>query len=139
MSVTNTPARLSLFFLLAFNCCVSAVAEEDYGCTDYAEGMAERIKAILGPSYAGADNAAPLEDNLEKLQALTTLAGHCSAAARSIESHGPDRQRNIYEWHSINQWLARLVGAVSLSLTGKADRPWQDEYTLIAEVYEFEP
>ncbi|MGE0485709.1 MAG: hypothetical protein AB7Q81_16305 [Gammaproteobacteria bacterium] len=116
-------------------------AEEDEGCAHHAIDVAPRIKAVLGPHYANAAvDAAALQASFRELEILLLEIGHCRAAAQSIEhAAGDDRQAEITEWHTLNQWLYRLVNFVGLNARGDTSVDWRDEYSMFAEVYEFEP
>lgn len=117
----------------------AAMAQSARSCAVNADDVAVRVKAILGPSYASAPDSATLAANHGELERLLLEAGHCSASARSHDTQVADRQRNIMEWHSVNQWLNRLVGVMALNTRGDMSSDWRDEYTLFAEIYEFEP
>ncbi|MCA8967185.1 MAG: hypothetical protein H6977_19030 [Gammaproteobacteria bacterium] len=115
-------------------------AEEDEGCAHHAIDVAPRIKAVLGPHYAKpVVDPGTLQTSFRELEILLLEIGHCRAAAQSIEHAGGDRQAEITEWHTLNQWLYRLVNFVGLNARGDTSVDWRDEYSLFAEVYEFEP
>jgi hypothetical protein len=130
------------FALAGWLCAIAAwAAEEDEGCAHHAVDVAPRIKAVLGPHYAkAADDSAALQTSFRELEILLLEIGHCRAAAQSIEHAASDgRQAEIMEWHTLNQWLYRLVNFVGLNARGDNSVNWRDEYSLFAEVYEFEP
>ncbi len=108
-------------------------------CPLNAEGVAPQVKTILGPRYGAADGDHGLADSFREMEILLLQAGHCSAAARSHGNAALDRERNIMEWHSLNQWLERLVGIMRRNTRGDLTASWRDEYSLFAQVYEFEP
>ena len=118
-----------------------AIAEDDNNACGYsADDVAPRVKDLLGPSYAaGEDDAGVLAARAGELEALLVTIGHCRAVAQSIESPGGNRQRDIIEWHSLNQWLYRLSNFLGQNLNGDTSVDWRAEYALFAEVYEFEP
>lgn len=118
---------------------LAASAEDDEGCAHRAIDVAPRIKAVLGPRYAAPGDDAALADTHRELSALLIEIGHCRAVAQSIEHPGVDRQTEIMEWHTLNQWLYRLTNFVELNVRGDRSVDWRDEYSLFAEVYEFEP
>ncbi|MEQ8497245.1 MAG: hypothetical protein RLW42_23755, partial [Gammaproteobacteria bacterium] len=107
--------------------------------SDLADDVAPRIKAVLGPRYAGSDDAAALGASFRELEVLLLDIGHCRAVVQSGERPDADRQAHIGEWHSLNQWLYRLVNFVGQNARGDDSVSWREEYALFAEVYEFEP
>lgn len=133
--------RYIVFAVLSLSAAAGSAAEDNnavFECPQNAAGITSEIKAILGPGFAD-EKAQSLDDSFRRLEILSLQAGHCSAMARSTKSNTDGRDQNIMEWHSINQWLVRLVSVVSLNRKGHLASRWQDEYQLFAEVYEFEP
>ncbi|MEQ8662579.1 MAG: hypothetical protein RLW62_17340 [Gammaproteobacteria bacterium] len=134
------PARYPVLVVLLATA-LSAGAWDDVGngCPYTADDVAPRIKALLGPHYASGGDAATLTSSFRELEVLLLDIGHCRAVVQSGERPDAERQAHIGEWHSLNQWLYRLVNFVGLNARGDDSVSWRDEYALFAEVYEFEP
>ena len=135
----NRYRPLVLVALLAAALPIGAWDEVGNGCPYTADDVAPRIKAVLGPRYATSDDATALEASFRELEVLLLDIGHCRAVVQSGERPDGDRQAHIGEWHSLNQWLYRLVNFVGQNARGDDSVSWRDEYALFAEVYEFEP
>ena len=126
--------------LLSLSVWVSAAsAKETYGCSYDAEDVAPRIKHVLGPRYVAAEDRGALNGSFHELEKLLIEIGHCRAIAQSGEVDDPLREQHVMEWHSLNQWLYRLVNFVGMNANGDASVDWRTEYALFAQVYEFEP
>lgn len=121
--------------------CTAAEGEENNqaGCAENADDMAQRVKQLLNQRYVARANGEAMRPALAQVEQLLLEAGHCSTSARSHNTEVGNRQRNIMEWHSVNQWLNRLVGVLALNVGGDESADWRDEYELFAEVYEFSP
>ncbi len=144
MPAATPPRPIALALVLA--CCAApplSAAEDDdaaFSCPANADGVAPEVRRLLAAEFAAtADDGTKLAENFRNLEILVLQAGHCSASARSTRQDAAGRDQNIMEWHSMNQWLSRIVNIMSLNVRGDRSRDWRDEYALFAEVYEFEP
>lgn len=135
-SRSNHLALVFAALLCANTLCAEEMSED---CVVNADGITVQIKSILSPLYVAADDLTALKAGIDKLETLLLHAGHCTATARSAGTEVGDRERNIMEWHSMNQWLGRLVGSAALYARGRGDADWRDEYNLFAEIYDFTP
>ena len=106
-------------------------------CGPTTDGVTAEIKKILGKQFASSTDS-DMQTQHNELEALLVTVGHCSAVVRSNGVENQNREMVIREWHSINQWLSRLTGAVGLTVLGQ-DGGWREEYALFAEIYEFTP
>ena len=137
--MSNNLLRRAVYCVLLSCPLAMPMAEDANGCAYAALDVAPRIKTVLGPQYAAAENVATLAATHRELAALLLDIGHCRAVAQSAEIPDDNRQEHVAEWHALNQWLDRLVNFVGLNARGDASVSWRDEYALFAEIYEFEP
>ncbi|MAT65853.1 MAG: hypothetical protein CMN57_09430 [Gammaproteobacteria bacterium] len=136
---TRPGTRLCVLLLLVLSHAGGATEVVGGGC-EYAVGdIAPRIKAVLGPRFAAADDGTALTESFRELELLLLDTGHCRAVVQSAERNDANRQAHIREWHTLNQWLYRLTNFVGQNSRGDLSVSWRDEYALFAEVYEFEP
>jgi|GEM_PF-3152239 hypothetical protein len=114
-------------------------AEQASPCGKDADDFSAQVKVVLGPIYAQPDDLKRIQAGMAQLTDLLSMAAHCSSQARAPGESGEERNRKIMGWHSMNQWLDRLVSRVGISARDGNDLSWRDEYELFAEVYEFKP
>ena len=133
------PLRRAVYVVLLLCPMAMPLARDANGCAYSALDVAPRIKTVLGPLYAAAENVETLAATHRELAELLLEIGHCRAVAQSGEIPDDHRQEHVAEWHALNQWLDRLVNFVGLNARGDTSVSWRDEYALFAEIYEFEP
>ena len=135
----NKCHRGILTLILLFSMVNLTIADEkNLQCPPTGDAMAKRVKQMLTPSYREGDSK-PRVETLNSLDFMLEEAGYCAATARAGGVSGTDRQKFIMEWHSMNQWLSRLAGFMSLNVNGDFSQDWKEEYELFLEVYELAP
>lgn len=135
---------LMCFFLLALP--VTAAETEDkleqqnttsINCEDPVNAARQEIKDTVGPLYANGAAQPELQIAANRIDKFITSATYCRMALQS--GSGRAKPETIGEWISLQQWLNRLADTFSRSASDSEYTNWKDEYTLFAEVYEFEP
>ncbi|MGR8949612.1 MAG: hypothetical protein ACU84Q_16335 [Gammaproteobacteria bacterium] len=106
-------------------------------CADPVNSGRRVVKNTIGPMYLNGANDSQLKTAATSIDAFVTGATYCQMELQSR----PERVSGelIAEWRSLNQWLHRLADTLSFTLTDPLDLRWRNEYTLFAEIYEFEP
>lgn len=126
--------------LTAWLCACLAIgpahAEPTAGCAHTLETVPTSVRTILTPYYSGDTPESALGDASAELQVLMSEANVCRLVSMDSANTSPTKQRDIMEWHSLNQWLTRLVNFTGLNARGHTNVNWRDEYELFSEVYE---
>ena len=106
-------------------------------CGDPVIAGREAVKETVGPLYANGADQPQLQTAANQVDRLITDATYCRIALQS----GPEPKNHdtIGEWSSLHQWLNRLADMLLRSASEAGHVGWRDEYTLFAEIYEFEP
>jgi len=106
-------------------------------CNDPVNSARATIKETVGPLYAKGADLPQLKTTANQIDRFITDATYCRVALQS----GPRKVSSaiIGEWSSLQQWLNRLANTFHLSASEAGHVGWRDEYTLFAEIYEFEP
>jgi len=102
------------------------------------------VHDILAPHYAQQSAGQDLRPAQRAIEVLMLEAAHCKMAAQSGEKmrareRSADDEQQLVEWHSLDQWLYRLVNFLGLNAKGDTSVDWRVEYETFAEVYEFTP
>ena len=107
-------------------------------CSNTGDLMASQIKNLFTAAYHSKENDS-LDSLRKKLEGFLVKAGDCSASARANAQNIKNRQNVIMEWHSMNQWLNRLHGFITLNTNKDFSQDWRKEYEIFMEVYELKP
>lgn len=112
-------------------------AVQSFDCKDPVSGAQRAVKDTVGPLYANGADQVQLESAANQLDRFITDATYCRIALQSSAQRADPAI--IGEWLSLHQWLNRLADTFARSASDSTYTKWKDEYTLFAEVYEFEP
>ena len=130
-----TPAVILSAMLASVNAGAAESVVESAGCGHTVESVPHTVQTIVTPAYAGAAGV-NLKDVARQMEILMLEAGHCQALTQSFENKSKDKEAQLTEWHSLNQWLYRLANFLGLNSRGDVSIDWREEYKLFAEVYE---
>ncbi|CAN0490051.1 unnamed protein product, partial [Phaeothamnion confervicola] len=61
------------------------------------------------------------------MSTLMLEIGRCQAMSMDGENRGPERNHDIAEWQSLNQWLYRLTNFVAQNARGDHHMDWKRE------------
>lgn len=106
-------------------------------CEDPVNSARQEIKDAVGPLYANGAAQSELELVANRIDKFITSATYCRMTLQSASQRA--KPETIGEWISLQQWLNRLADTFARSASDSEYTNWKDEYTLFAEIYEFEP
>lgn len=115
----------------------AATHPESLDCADPVNAARSAIKQTLGPLYANGADQPKLKSAGRQIDQYIADATYCRMTLQSGAVAAS--QSTIGEWLSLQQWLNRMADTVANSAANIDDNRWRDEYTLFAEIYEFEP
>ena len=134
--------RIFIFSLCAaITISVSAATKDNepskLDCADPVNSGRLVVKETVGPMYVSGADDSQLKTAAAAMDSFVTGAAYCQMELQSR----PERVSSdlIAEWRSLNQWLNRLADRLDSGVTNPKDLGWRDEYSLFAEIYEFEP
>ena len=138
---------MNLMRTLIFSACTAialttSAATKDDGrlkldCADPVNSGRHVVKETVGPIYVSGADDSQLKTAAAAMDSFVTGAAYCQMELQSR----PEKVSSdlIAEWRSLNQWLNRLADRLDHSVIDPSNLGWRDEYSLFAEVYEFEP
>jgi len=128
--------RLLLTLLAGF---VPAALFAAEGCGHSVESVPQSVKQILDPHYRGDAAAGDLARAQRALELLMLEVAHCKLATQSISGRDAATDRELSEWHALDQWLYRLSNFVGQAVKGKPVVDWREELESFAATYGVEP
>ncbi len=115
-----------------------AIAATDTDCGHTAESVPHSVRSLLAPYYAREVTANELRKVHHQLELLMLEAAHCKLSAQSVLGRNDAAEQELVEWHSLDQWLYRLVNFLGMNAKGDTSVSWRTEYETFAEVYQLE-
>lgn len=131
--------KLAMGMVLA-GCCVSHLgwaveADAAPPCGHTIESAPKTVQATLSPALP-ADTKADLKAIAQRMNVLMLEIGRCQAMAQDHDNQDRNKNRDIAEWQSLNQWMYRLTNFVDQNAHGDHHMDWKREFETFAEVYE---
>ena len=128
---------------LCFVTTVAAAAEDQsslrssatLSCTYSVESAPKTVQQTLTPAYAEGSKV-DLKEVAERMKVLMNEIGNCQAVAQDPNNHTPNRNHDIGEWLSLNQWMYRLTMFVDQNARGDFHMDWKREFETFVDVYE---
>ena len=139
--MTNLMRALIFSVCAAIAMTSSAATKDDdrlkLDCADPVNSGRHVVKETVGPIYVSGADDSQLKTAAAAMDSFVTGAAYCQMELQSR----PEKVSGdlIAEWRSLNQWLNRLADRLDSSVMDPNNLGWRDEYSLFAEVYEFEP
>ena len=96
------------------------------------------VQATLAPAYADSAKV-DLKAVAKQMSVLMLEVGHCQAMSMGGENRSAERNHDIAEWQSLNQWLYRLTNFVDQNSRGDHHMDWKREFETFQDVYELNP
>lgn len=107
-------------------------------CGHTTQSVPLSVQSLLAPLYAGPAAPADLREAHRQLELLMLEAAHCKLSAQSVTGRSDAAEQELVDWHSLDQWLYRLVNFLDLNAKGEKTVDWRAEFETFAEVYELE-
>ena len=107
-------------------------------CGHSLESAPRTVQATLAPAYADSAKV-DLQAVAQQMSVLMLEIGHCQAMSQDRDNHSADRNHDIAEWQSLNQWLYRLTNFVDQNAHGDHHMDWKREFDMFVELYELKP
>ena len=126
--------KLSAWVLSAAFVAASAVAAEDSGCGHTIESAPKTVQATLTPAYG--DPKLDLKPLALRMSELMSEIGRCQSMAQDPANDSPNKNHDIAEWLSLNQWMYRLTSFVDQNSRGDFHMDWKREFEIFVDVYE---
>lgn len=104
-------------------------------CAYSVEAAPQTVHDTLAPAYADASKV-DLKDVAQRMKTLMNEIGACQAVAQDPNHHLPNRNHDIGEWLSLNQWMYRLTMFVDQNARGDHHMDWKREFETFVDVYE---
>jgi len=134
MTPGNRYALLSLL-VGALHCASARAAEDASGCGHTLASAPKTVQATLRPAYADSAHA-DLQALATRMNGLMLEIGRCQIMSQDVDNASADKQHDIAEWQSLNQWMYRLTNFVDQSARGDHHMDWKREFELFQDVYE---
>ena len=112
-----------------------AWAADQPPCGHSLDSAPRTVQNTLTPAYADASKV-DLKAVSKRMNALMLEIGHCQADAQDPANDNPNRQHDIAEWQSLNQWMYRLTMFVDQNARGDQHMDWKREFEMFQDVYE---
>lgn len=116
----------------------AAEAVETPPCGHSLNSAPKTVQATLAPAYTDSAKT-DLKALAKQMSVLMLEVGRCQAMSQSHENQSADRNHDIAEWQSLNQWLYRLTNFVDQNARGDHHMDWKREFETFQDVYELKP
>lgn len=107
-------------------------------CGHSLDSAPKTVQATLAPAYADSAKV-DLKAVAKQMSVLMLEVGHCQTMSMDGENRSAERNHDIAEWQSLNQWLYRLTNFVDQNARGDHHMDWKREFDIFVDVYELKP
>lgn len=121
--------------LLGLMVCQPTLAAEQPPCGHTLDSAPRTVQATLTPAYAD-ESKVDLKQVSKQMNGLMLEIGRCQAMAQDPSNDNPNRQHDIGEWQSLNQWMYRLTMFVDQNSRGDHHMDWKREFDMFLDVWE---
>ena len=115
----------------------SAASSAKQSCAYSVESAPKTVQETLKPAYAEGPKV-DLKEVAERMKVLMNEIGNCQALAQDPNNHTPNRNHDIGEWLSLNQWMYRLTMFVDQNARGDFHMDWRREFETFVDVYQLQ-
>jgi hypothetical protein len=126
--------RVIVIGLLGLGLDGALAADAPPPCGHSLDSAPRTVQSTLTPAYA--DSKVDLKAVSKHMNGLMLEIGRCQAYAQDPDNDTPNRQHDIAEWQSLNQWMYRLTSFVDQNARGDHHMDWKREFELFQDVYE---
>ncbi len=104
-------------------------------CGHSLDSAPKTVQATLAPAYADSAKT-DLKVVAKQMSVLMLEVGRCQSMSMDGENRSAERNHDIAEWQSLNQWLYRLTNFVDQNSRGDHHMDWKREFDTFQDVYE---
>ena len=131
--MTSNRAFIASVLTVLFSATASAADEP--ACGHSLDSAPKTVQSTLTPAYADSAKV-DLKAVSKQMNGLMLEIGRCQAMAQDPSNDTPERNHDIAEWQSLNQWMYRLTSFVDQNSRGDHHMDWRREFELFQDVYE---
>lgn len=129
--------RVIVTSLLGLCAAGARAAEQAPPCGHTLNSAPKTVQATLAPAYADSSKV-DLKAVSKQMNGLMLEIGHCQADVQDPANDNPNREHDIAEWQSLNQWMYRLTSFVDQNSRGDHHMDWKREFELFQDVWELQ-
>lgn len=112
-----------------------AAAADEPPCGHSLDSAPRTVQSTLTPAYAD-ESKVDLKAVSKQMNGLMLEIGRCQAYVQDPANENPNRQHDIAEWQSLNQWMYRLTMFVDQNARGDHHMDWKREFEMFQDIYE---